>query len=135
MLIGWRLLPENTTGLYSATDGNYTKWNYEYAFEWGNWFDLSIFNPFSGLGSTFWTNTPWLNPGALALQLPFSPLTTITISYLVHLAAYGLTFYWLGRAAGASKLAIVYALALLILLWLPPFASFWGTIVHVPQSQ
>jgi hypothetical protein len=129
MIIGWRLLPENTTGLYSATDGNYTKWNYEYAFEWGNWFDLSIFNPFSGLGSTFWTNTPWLNPGAWALQLPFSPLTTITISYLVHLAAYGLTFYWLGRAAGASKLAIGYALGLLILLWLPPFASFWGTIV------
>jgi hypothetical protein len=35
MIIGWRLLRENTAGLYSATDGNYTKRNYEYAFEWG----------------------------------------------------------------------------------------------------
>ena len=53
MLVGWRLRSESTTWLYSSIDGNYTKWSYEYAFEWGNWFDLSIFNPFSGLGSTF----------------------------------------------------------------------------------
>jgi hypothetical protein len=78
----------------------------------------------------FWTNTPWLNPGAWVLQLPFSPLTAITFSYLLHLTAYASTLYWLGRAAGASKLAVVYALTLFILLWLPPFTIFWGTVMH-----
>jgi len=68
MLIGWRL----SNRLYTDVDGAFAKWNFEYAFEWGHWFDLAIFNPFAGLGSTFWSNTPWLNPGAWALQLPFS---------------------------------------------------------------
>jgi hypothetical protein len=130
MLVGWRLRSDSTTWLYSSIDGNYTKWSYEYAFEWGNWFDLSIFNPFSGLGSTFWTNTPWLNPGAWALQLPLSPLNAITVSYLVHLGTYGLTLYVLGRAAGASKLAVVYALSLFVLLYFPPFTLFWFTVNH-----
>jgi len=80
MLVGWRLMPENIAGLFSITDGNYSRWNYEYAYTWGHWFDLSIFNPFSGLGTTFWTNTPWLNPGALVLQLPLPALARITIS-------------------------------------------------------
>jgi hypothetical protein len=78
MLIGWRL----SNRLYTDVDGAFARWNFEYAFEWGHWFDLAIFNPFAGLGSTFWSNTPWLNPGALALQLPFFPLATVTLSYL-----------------------------------------------------
>jgi hypothetical protein len=87
MLIGWRL----SNRLYTDVDGAFARWNFVYAFEWGHWFDLAIFNPFAGLGSTFWSNTPWLNPGALALQLPFSPLATVTLSYLAQLAAYALT--------------------------------------------
>ena len=49
-------MPENIAGLFSITDGNYSRWNYEYAHAWGHWFDLSIFNPFSSFGTTFWTN-------------------------------------------------------------------------------
>ena len=67
MLIGWRL----SNRLYTDVDGAFAKWNFEYAFEWGHWFDLAIFTPFAGVGSTFWSNTPWLNPGELALQ-PYS---------------------------------------------------------------
>ena len=122
MLIGWRL----SNRLYTDVDGAFAKWNFEYAFEWGHWFDLAIFNPFAGLGSTFWSNTPWLNPGAWALQLPFSPLATVTLSYLAQFAAYALTLYWLGRRAGVSRLAAVYALGLFILFNLPPFNYFWG---------
>ena len=128
MLIGWRL----SNRLYTDVDGAFAKWNFEYAFEWGHWFDLAIFNPFAGLGSTFWSNTPWLNPGAWALQLPFSPLATVTLSYLAQFAAYALTLYWLGRAAGVSRLAAVYALGLFILFNLPPFNYFWGFITPYP---
>jgi hypothetical protein len=128
MLIGWRL----SNRLYADVDGAFARWNFEYAFEWGHWFDLAIFNPFAGLGSTFWSNTPWLNPGAWALQLPFSPLATVTLSYLAQLAAYALTLYWLGRAAGVSRLAAVYALGLFILFNLPPFNYFWGFITPYP---
>ena len=128
MLIGWRL----SNRLYTDVDGAFARWNFEYAFEWGHWFDLAIFNPFAGLGSTFWSNTPWLNPGAWALQLPFSPLATVTLSYLSQLAAYALTLYWLGRRAGVSRLAAVYALGLFILFNLPPFNYFWGLITPYP---
>jgi hypothetical protein len=120
------------TRLYTDVDGAFARWNFEYAFEWGHWFDLAIFNPFAGLGSTFWSNTPWLNPGAWALQLPFSPLANVTLSYLAQLAAYALTLYWLGRAAGVSRLAAVYALGLFILFNLPPFNYFWGFITPYP---
>ena len=128
MLIGWRL----SNRLYTDVDGAFARWNFEYAFEWGHWFDLTIFNPFAGLGSTFWSNTPWLNPGAWALQLPFSPLAKVTLSYLAQLAAYALTLYWLGRRAGVSRLAAVYALGLFILFNLPPFNYFWGFITPYP---
>jgi hypothetical protein len=131
MLVGWRLLPEDVTGLYSITDGNYTRWNYEYVFDWGRWFHLSNFNPFSGLGSTFWTNTPWLNPGAWVLQLPFSTQTNITLSYLIHLLLFLVSLYCLGRVAGASPPAILFAGLVFILLLFPPFTKYWGTIVHV----
>jgi hypothetical protein len=102
-------MPENIAGLFSITDGNYSRWNYEYAYAWGHWFDLSIFNPFSGLGTTFWTNTPWLNPGALVLQLPLPALARITISYLIHLSLLLSSRYCLGRVAGASRPAILFA--------------------------
>jgi hypothetical protein len=127
-LIGWRL----SNRLYTDVDGAFARWNFEYAFEWGHWFDLAIFNPFAGLGSTFWSNTPWLNPGAWALQLPFSPLANVTLSYLAQLSAYALTLYWLGRRAGVSRLAAVYALGLFILFNLPPFNYFWGFITPYP---
>jgi len=130
MLIGWRLLPENITGLFSITDGNYTRWNYEYMYAWGHWLDLSIFNPFSGLGSTFWTNTPWLNPAALVLQLPLPAFTKIMISYSLHLLLFLLSLYCLGRVAGASRLAILFAGLVFVLMFFPPFTMFWNTIVH-----
>jgi hypothetical protein len=37
MVVRWRLNPR----FYADIDGPYTRWNYRYAFEWGNWFDLS----------------------------------------------------------------------------------------------
>jgi hypothetical protein len=43
-----------------------------------------------------------------------------------------LTLYWLGRAAGVSRLAAVYALGLFILFNLPPFNYFWGFITPYP---
>jgi len=131
MLVGWRLLPEDVTGLYSITDGNYTRWNYEYVLDWGHWFRLSNFNPFSGLGSTFWTNTPWLNPGAWVLQLPLSIQTNITISYLMHLLLFLVSLYCLGFISGASPLAILFSGLVFVVLLSPPFTKYWGTIVHV----
>ena len=130
MLVGWRLMPENIAGLFSITDGNYSRWNYEYAYTWGHWFDLSIFNPFSGLGTTFWTNTPWLNPGALVLQLPLPALARITISYLIHLLLLLSSLYCLGRVAGASRLAILFAALVFVIMFFPPFTMRWNTIVH-----
>jgi hypothetical protein len=128
MLARWRL--PDLWGLYAHIDGTYTKWTYRFAWEWGKWFYFSTFNPFAGLGSTFWTSTPWLNPGALALELPLPPLAAVEVSYFAQFAAYGLTFFLLGRVAGASSAATIFALTLFALFYLPGFTGFWGTNMH-----
>ena len=70
-------------------------------------------------------------PRRLIAELPFSPLATVTL-LSVPAAAYALTLYWLGRRAGVSRLAAVYALGLFILFNLPPFNYFWGFITPYP---
>jgi hypothetical protein len=129
MIVGWRLLPEHITGLYSITDGNFTRWNYEYAFKWGHWFELAIFNPLAGLGTQFWTNMPWLNPGALVLQLPLPTQARITLSYLTHLLLIGGSFYVLARVTRLSRLAALFGILIFVLMLFPPFPMYWGTII------
>jgi hypothetical protein len=131
MIVGWRLLPEHITGLYSITDGNFARWNYEYAFKWGHWGELAIFNPLAGLGTQFWTNTPWLNPGALVLQLPLPTQARITLSYLIHLLLIAGSFYVLARVVGLSRVAAWFGILVFVLMMFPPFPMFWGTVVDV----
>ena len=128
MLVRWRI--SDLFGLYMHIDGTYTKWMYRFGWAWGNWFDFSTFNPFAGLGSTFWTSTPWLNPGAWALELPLPPLAAVELSYLAQFAAYGVTFYLLGRVAGISPTSTICALTLFVVFYMPGFTSFWGTTMH-----
>src|SRR5262249_48660193 len=128
MLARWRL--PDLWGLYAHIDGTYTKWTYRFAWEWGKWFDFRTFNPFAGLGGTFCASTPWLYPGALALELPLPPLVAVEVSYFAQFAAYGLTFFLLGRVAGASSAATIFALTLFALFYLPGFTGFWGTNMH-----
>ena len=56
--------------LYTPVDGEWAKWNVEAILEFGKPFDLSPYSMLAGMGSMYFPNLPWLNPGALALGLP-----------------------------------------------------------------
>jgi hypothetical protein len=66
MIVGMTRLP---TALYTSIDGDWAKWNVEAIFHFGKVFDLSPHSMLAGMGSMYFPNLPWLNPGALALAL------------------------------------------------------------------
>jgi len=56
--------------LYTPIDGQWAKWNVEAILQFGKVFDLSAHSMLAGMGSMYFPNLPWLNPGALVLALP-----------------------------------------------------------------
>src|SRR5262245_6002392 len=56
--------------LDTAIYGDWAKWNAEAIFHFGKVFDLGPYSMLAGMGSMYFPNLPWLNPGALALALP-----------------------------------------------------------------
>ena len=80
MIVGMHRMP---LALYTPIDGEWAKWNVEAILHFGKVFDLSPYSMLAGMGSMYFPNLPWLNPGALALGLPFSDPTNNIISYAV----------------------------------------------------
>jgi hypothetical protein len=109
--------------LYTPIDGQWAKWNAEAILHFGKLFDLSPHNMLAGMGSMYLPNLPWLNPGALALALPFSEATRDIISYCIYAAELAVSLVLLARAIGFCwPLATVAAQAHLYLLF-PPFSE------------
>src|SRR4249920_335946 len=67
MIVGMDRMP---TPLYVPIDGEWARWNVEATLQFGKIFDLSPYAVLAGMGSMYFPNLPWLNPGALALGLP-----------------------------------------------------------------
>jgi hypothetical protein len=72
MIVGMNRLPLT---LYTPMDGEWAKWNVEAILHFGKVFDLSPYSMLAGMGSMYFPNLPWLNPGALALALPLEDNT------------------------------------------------------------
>src|SRR4051812_2493132 len=64
MIVGMNRMP---LVLYTPIDGEWAKWNVEAILHFGKVFDLSPYSMLAGMGSMYFPNLPWLNPGALAL--------------------------------------------------------------------
>jgi hypothetical protein len=109
--------------LYTPIDGQWAKWNAEAILHFGKLFDLSPHNTLAGMGSMYLPNLPWLNPGALALALPFSETTRDIISYCIYATELAVSLVLVARTIGFCwPLATVAAQAHLYLLF-PPFAE------------
>ncbi|PWT89545.1 MAG: hypothetical protein C5B56_06940 [Proteobacteria bacterium] len=115
--------------LYSAIDGEWAKWNAQSILHFGNPFDLSPYNMLAGMGSIYLPNLPWLNPGALALALPFGETTTSIISFLVYGAELAVSIVVLARAAGASWLIATIAAQFHLYVLFPPFSE----VFHISE--
>jgi hypothetical protein len=60
MIVGMERMP---SALYRPIDGEWAKWNVEAILYFGKVFDLSPYSMLAGMGSMYFPNLPWLNPG------------------------------------------------------------------------
>src|SRR5262245_46172625 len=81
MIVGMNRMP---LILYTPVDGEWAKWNVEATLAFGKVFDLSPYSMLAGMGSMYFPNLPWLNPGALALGLPIGDEAKSVVSYAVY---------------------------------------------------
>jgi hypothetical protein len=120
MVIGAERVP---SALYRPVDGDWAKWNVEAILHFGKPFDLGPYSMLAGMGSMYFPNLPWLNPGALALGLPFDGQTTSIVSYVIYAAELAVSIIALARVIGFSWLMSTVAAQLYLYLLCPPFSE------------
>ena len=120
MVIGSERVP---SALYRPVDGDWAKWNVEAILQFGKPFDLGPYSMLAGMGSMYFPNLPWLNPGALALGLPLDGQTTSIVSYGIYAAELAVSIIALARVIGFSWLMSTVAAQLYLYLLFPPFSE------------
>jgi hypothetical protein len=120
MLIGMTRVP---LALYTPMDGEWAKWNVEAILHFGKIFDLSPYSMLAGMGSMYFPNLPWLNPGALALALPLDDNARSVASYAIYAAELAISIGLLARVIGFSWLMATAAAQLYLYLLFPPFSE------------
>src|SRR6186997_1442644 len=120
MILGMERVP---SAIYRPIDGDWAKWNVEAILHFGNVFDLSPYSMLAGMGSMYFPNLPWLNPGALALALPLDDQTKNIVSYAVYAAELAVSILVLARVIGFSWLMATAAAQLYLYLLFPPFSE------------
>jgi hypothetical protein len=120
MIVGMNRLPLT---LYTPMDGEWAKWNVEAILHFGKGFDLSPYSMLAGMGSMYFPNLPWLNPGALALALPLEDNAKNIVSYAVYAAELAISIILLARVLGFSWLIATAAAQLHLYLLFPPFSD------------
>ncbi len=120
MIVGMDRMP---LALYTPIDGEWAKWNVEAILHFGKVFDLSPYSMLAGMGSMYFPNLPWLNPGALALALPLDDHTKNIVSYAIYAAELAVSIVVLARVIGFSWLMATAAAQLYLYLLFPPFSE------------
>ena len=120
MIIGMDRMP---LVLYTPIDGQWAKWNVEAILQFGKVFDLSAHSMLAGMGSMYFPNLPWLNPGALALALPLGDQAKSIASYAIYAAELAVSIVVLARVIGFSWLMATAAAQLYLYLLFPPFSE------------
>jgi hypothetical protein len=120
MIVGMKRQP---LALYTPVDGEWAKWNVEAILKFGTPFDLSPYSMLAGMGSMYFPNLPWLNPGALALGLPLDDQAKNIVSYAVYAAELAVSIILLARSIGFSWLMATAAAQLYLYLLFPPFSA------------
>jgi hypothetical protein len=119
MVVGMNRLPLD---LYTPVDGEWAKWNVEAILKFSKPFDLSPYSMLAGMGSMYFPNLPWLNPGALALALPIEENAKNIVSYVIYAAELAFSIVLLARAIGFSWLNATVGAQLYLYVLFPPFS-------------
>jgi|EndMetStandDraft_2_1072991.scaffolds.fasta_scaffold11151_3 hypothetical protein len=124
MIVGMNRLPLT---LYTPIDGDWAKWNVEAILHFGKVFDLSPYSMLAGMGSMYFPNLPWLNPGALALALPLDDNAKNIVSYAVYAAELAISIILLARVLGFPWLIATVAAQIYLCVLFPPFSEAFQT--------
>src|SRR3979409_1692328 len=124
MIVG---LERISLALYTPIDGDWAKWNVEAIFDFGKVFDLSPYSMLAGMGSMYFPNLPWLNPGALALALPIEDRAKDIVSYAIYAAELAASIVLLARVIGFSWLIATVAAQIYLYVLFPPFSEAFQT--------
>jgi hypothetical protein len=124
MVVGMNRLP---LALYTPVDGQWAKWNVEAILKFSKPFDLSPYSMLAGMGSVYFPNLPWLNPGAIALALPIENSAKNIVSYVIYAAELAFSIVLLARAIGFSWLTATVGAQLYLYLLFPPFSEVFQT--------
>ena len=124
---GLWIVPDILFGMYANIDGKWMSWNHRSIIEWSSFLDFGPFSPFSGTGSLFLPNLPWLNPGALALAIPAPIEYKHLFSYFIYFLELTLSMYFLFRELKIERSYAFTAILLYLSFFFPPFNSISGT--------
>ncbi len=128
LVLGWYAYPEGIWGVYSLVDGRWAAWNAEFVARWGKFLDPSPFNIFSGMGSWFLPNLPWLNPAAWSLALPLDRMTTFWISYTIYVFEIAASIVLLMRVLGFPPATSHLAAQIHVFFLFPPFSHYFHSL-------
>jgi hypothetical protein len=124
IVVGMQRLP---LALYTPIDGEWAKWNAEAILRFARVLDLSPYSMLAGMGSTYFPNLPWLNPGALALALPIEDSAKDIVSYAIYAAELAFSIVLLARVIGFSWLIATVGAQLYLYVLFPPFSEVFLT--------
>ena len=124
---GLWIVPDMLFGMYGNIDGKWMSWNHRSIMEWSSFLNFGPYSPFSGTGSLFLPNLPWLNPGALALSIPVPIEYRHLLSYLVYLAELTLSMYFLFLELKIERAYAFTGILLYLAFYFIPFNSVSGT--------
>jgi hypothetical protein len=127
ILCGLWIVPDIMFGMYGNVDGKWMSWNHRSIMEWSSFLNFGPYSPFSGTGSLFLPNLPWLNPGGLALGIPAPIEYKHLFSYFVYLTELALATYFLFRELKIDRAYAFTAVLLYLSFFFPPFNSVSGT--------
>jgi hypothetical protein len=121
ILSGLWLVSDVEVGMYGNHDGHWLSWSTRGILEWSGFLDFSPFSPLVGTGSLFAPYLPWLNPGALALEIPAPLPFRHVASMLVYLAELWASLYLLYRHLEFSREHSFVAALLYLCIFFIPF--------------
>lgn len=123
-LVTWWCVSKNDQTLYGNVDGEFFSWHFKSLVEWSGMFDVLTLNPFQGMVSTYIPYSPWWNPGALVLALPFDTDINYILSYSIYFIELTVSFFLLARVLGLTKIESALASQLFVLFIFPGFRYF-----------
>lgn len=132
MIVGMTRVPR---ALYVPIDGEWAKWNAEAILHFGKLFDLSPYSMLAGMGSMYFPNLPWLNPGALALALPLGEPARDVVSYAVYAIELAVSIVVLARAVGFSWLVATAAAQLISICCFRPSPKCFSSTVGIRSPR